>query len=481
MHFYYVPLIFILCLIAGFLLWKQSHLRSLLKKQHQRHQSLVQEKRILFDFLHDLGEAFEDDIDIRRILEMSLECCSKVTGAASGAVYLADPERKVLIAESVIGLFPPPYPVPEDIQSKLADKPDYLEMTLRKEALHADSSSYIASVYRDDVPLMFQLDKPNSAVPEFQEETLRLKSLIAVPLKYRNDELGVLVVANKTSGKPFTQADFDVVRSIGDQTSYSIHHAQIYSQISEKKQFDKDLSTAHEIQRILLPDQKPVCAGYDIEAINIPARHVSGDYYDFIRISPSRLGMVIADVSGKGIPASLIMAMCRTVLRTQMEGTISPAEVLRRANRILYPDISEEMFITMALVILDSEHSLATIAKAGHEPPLLSKNNFSQIESIQAPGMALGIDSGEVFDKVIQDVVIPLQPQDTLLVYTDGIHEAIDQDGQEFGREEIKTALKTASSLGVHALIDNLLDRVKRFRGNESQSDDITILAMQKL
>ena len=160
---------------------------------------------------------------------------------------------------------------------------------------------------------------------------------------------------------------------------------------------------AREIQRILLPSEAPEVEGFNCAALNIPAQQVSGDYFDFIPVDAQRWGVAVADVSGKGVPASIIMAMCRSVLRSKAPGNLSPAQVLREVNRLLYPDIREDMFITMIYMIMDPAGRI-TLARAGHESALWCRDHFKHIESIDAPGMALGIDSGDVFDEVIKDV-----------------------------------------------------------------------------
>src|SRR5207249_5876282 len=161
--------------------------------------------------------------------------------------------------------------------------------------------------------------------------------------------------------------------SIAEQSAFALYNAIIYSMANEKKRLDHDLEIARDIQRILLPAEAPAINGFQISGINVPARQVSGDYFDYIRVDEGRLGVAIADVSGKGVPASLIMAICRSVLRAEAAGNPSPADVLRKVNRQLYPDIKEDMFISMAYLILDHERDGVTLARGGHDAPLLYK------------------------------------------------------------------------------------------------------------
>ena len=147
-------------------------------------------------------------------------------------------------------------------------------------------------------------------------------------------------------------------------------------------------------------------SGFEISGINVPARQVSGDYFDYIKVDEERLGVCIADVSGKGVPASLIMAICRSVLRSQAIGNNSPADVLRKVNRQLYPDIKEDMFISMAYLVLDHARNGVALARAGHDAPLLYQRKSQTVAPLKAPGMVVGIDSGDVFDRLTTDVAM---------------------------------------------------------------------------
>lgn len=451
-----------------------------LKEQSSAIAHLQEEKKLVFDFLHDVGEAFAEDVDRRQLLETIAESAVRVTTAASGVIYLKDEQTGNLHAEAICGNFPPLFKLPRETQSKIVTRKEYLETVLRNEPVAPEESHPLGSVIVTGDPIWIRDAQWDDRFPKVEEKALKVHSFLAVPLHYHKERLGVLALANHGSGLPFSEQDFEIAKSIADMAAFSLYNARIYTQLAEKQRMDRDLQTARDIQEILLPKRCPSIEHFDLAAVNIPAQSVSGDYYDFFPINEHLTGIAIGDVSGKGVPASLIMAMCRSVMHTQAPGKNSAAEVLREVNRILFPDIREDMFITMLYMILDTKENTVTIAKAGHDAPLLLKENHTTVETLKSPGMALGIDSGEVFDIIIQDLVIPLAPQDTLLVYTDGINEAVDSLGQEFGRDAIKTALKSSSNQGAEFLIENIVERVTRFRGDEVQNDDITLVALQR-
>ncbi|HRJ73992.1 MAG TPA: PP2C family protein-serine/threonine phosphatase, partial [Terrimicrobiaceae bacterium] len=220
--------------------------------------------------------------------------------------------------------------------------------------------------------------------------------------------------------------------------------------------------------------------GYELSGINVPARQVSGDYYDYIQVDDRRVGVAIADVSGKGVPASLIMAMCRSVIRSEAVGKTSASEVLRRVNQQLYPDIKEDMFISMAYFILDTQSNQVTLARAGHDAPLLYRAADQGVEKLTPKGMALGIDSGEVFNRVCADYSFELAPNDCLLLYTDGATEALDEEGLEFGLPRLVQALQASAPQGAPGIIKRLTEDVKNFAGTYPQHDDITLIAIRR-
>ncbi|MDZ4787876.1 MAG: GAF domain-containing SpoIIE family protein phosphatase [Blastochloris sp.] len=474
--------IFFLALIGLtiYLSWRLNRLQEEKAEQAANSAKLQEEKKVVFDLLHDLGEAFAEEIDRHQLLNIILESSLRVTGARSGVVYLVNSQRTQISAEAVSGMFPPPVSLPPEAESKVVTREEYLETVLRNEVIKLDSPSILIEALNSEEGFLVADAKDDIRFPKFHESSLRVQTFIAVPLRYREEKLGILALANRLDDGAFGESDYEIVRSIAFQASFSLYNANVFSQLAEKQRLDRDLETAREIQRILLPDKCPIIEGYEIAALNIPAQHVSGDYYDFVEVDEHRLGIAIADVSGKGVPASLIMAMCRTVLRTQAPGRSSAADVLRQVNRILYPDIREDMFITMAYAVLDFKHNTITLAKAGHDAPMFYQGADTLIQSLQTPGIALGIDGGEVFDAVVEDLVIPFQSEDTLLLYTDGVNEAVDAEEQEFGKEQIKNALKLCASGGAAYLIQNIVERVTRFRGDQPQNDDITLVTIKK-
>jgi sigma-B regulation protein RsbU (phosphoserine phosphatase) len=321
-----------------------------------------------------------------------------------------------------------------------------------------------------------------SETPELgkmQTTTFAAGAVMVSPLLYGRQNMGVLAVANGAKGSRFSQSDFVVFKSISEQSAFALYNAIIYSEANEKKRLDHDLEIARDIQRVLLPAEAPAVVGLDVYGINVPAHQVGGDYFDYIKVDDNHLGIAIADVSGKGVPASLIMAICRSVLRSQAANNLSPGDVLKSVNRQLYPDIKEDMFISMLYLIVDKTGGI-TLSRAGHDSPLLYKKESQNVIPLKPPGMVLGIDSGSVFDRLTNDFTVPLERDDCLVLYTDGVTEALDNEGNEFGVERLIASIRANAQKGAQPLVTRVIDEVRDFAGSTPQHDDITLIAIRK-
>jgi sigma-B regulation protein RsbU (phosphoserine phosphatase) len=420
-------------------------------------------------------------MDLDYMLETVLNGAEKVTEARGGIVYLLNPQTHKLEVEVVHGIFPPPFQIDDATSDKIMTHWDYLETFLKNESIPLDSLNIIAQVCRDKRSLWIPDATHDNRFPKFKDDSMRMKTLVAVPLSYQNEPIGVIALANRIDNTPFRETDLEMLKSLGEQASFAIHSMKTYRQLIERRKLDDDLQLASEIQKILLPDQSPKIDGFDVVARNYPAQQLSGDYFDFIQVDENHYGVAIADVSGKGVPASIIMAMCRSILRSKAIDNPSPAEVLKAVNRQISPDIRKDMFITMIYLVMNTKTHEVKIARAGHELPLLLGKAQGELTSIQSPGLALGIDDGEIFDEVMEEKSVKLEIGDTLLLYTDGASEALDSQGQEFGRENLISSLKNGSSLLAFDLLDNIVERVRRHIGTQSQLDDITLAIIRRI
>ena len=446
----------------------------------ERSQEEIQvEETLVFDFLHGLGEAFSETIRPADLHRLIVEGATRVLDAQGGALYLTDRTGTKLVPTFVSKGCPPLVDVPPHILQQTAGTPVAIENFLRVHNI-GNGEGVLGRVWQAATPLCLNEFSEAPELATLRDSSLGATSVMVAPLLYAKQNMGVLALANSRMGSPFSQNDFVVFKSISEQSAFALYNAIIYSEANEKKRLDHDLAIARDIQRILLPAEAPIVNGFEINGMNVPARQVSGDYFDYIKVDDEHLGVAIADVSGKGIPASLIMAICRSVLRSQAIGNPSPADVLQKVNRQLYPDIKEDMFISMAYLVLDHVRGGVTLARAGHDAPLLYQQKSQNVTPLKTPGMVVGIDSGDVFDRLTTDVAVPLERNDCILLYTDGITEALDNEGNEFGLERTIGSVQSSAKEGAQAIVTRLIDDLRNFVGSTPQNDDITMIAIRK-
>jgi len=465
--------------VAGWILTAYLQIRRI-RVLERSHEEIQVEETLVFDFLHGLGEAFSDTIRPNELHRLIVEGATRILDAHGGALYVTDRTGGKLTPSFISKGCPPLVAVPPDILQEAAATPIALESYLRLHSI-VPGEGVIGRVWQPAQPVCFNELSQAPELAKLRDSAFGTASVMAASLSYGKQDLGVLAVANGPMGAPFSQGDFVVFKSIAEQSAFALYNAIIYSMANEKKRLDHDLEIARDIQRILLPAEAPAINGFQISGINVPARQVSGDYFDYIHVDEDRLGVAIADVSGKGVPASLIMAICRSVLRAEAAGNPSPADVLRKVNRQLYPDIKEDMFISMAYLILDHERDGVTLARGGHDAPLLYKRQLQSVTPVKSPGMVLGIDSGNVFDRLTADFGVPLERDDCLVLYTDGVTEALNTEGDEFGLERTIESVRASATDGAQAIVKQVIDDVRNFTGSNPQNDDITLIAIRKI
>ncbi len=464
--------------LAGWVITARIQGRRLRALERSKEEIQVEET-LVFDFLHGLGEAFRETIRPHDLHRLIVEGATRVLDAHGGALYLADRTGTKLIPAFISKGCPPLIDVPPHILQQASVTPVALESYLRLHNIAA-GEGLLGRTWQGRQPVYLNEFSEAPELARLRDSALSTASVMIAPMVYGKQNLGLLALGNGPLGAPFTQSDFVVFKSISEQSAFALYNAIIYSEANEKKRLDHDLEIARDIQRILLPERAPDIAGFEISGINVPARQVSGDYFDYIRIDEEHLGIAIADVSGKGVPASLIMAICRSVLRSQASQNLSPAQVLREVNRQLYPDIKEDMFISMAYMILDSARGVITLARAGHDAPILYKRATQTVTPVKPPGMVLGIDSGSVFDRIMSDFDVPLERDDCLVLYTDGVTEALDSEGMEFGMDRMVQSIRASAVQAAPAVVTRVVEDVRNFAGTQPQHDDITMIAIRR-
>jgi sigma-B regulation protein RsbU (phosphoserine phosphatase) len=445
----------------------------------KRLKDLEGEEQRMFSFLGDLGLAIENEPSASVLSRIIVDGIDKVVTARGGAIYFVGADNNFLNPSYISEECPPLIGIPVEVRKKAQRDPRALESHVRLSRVAIDDG-ILGHCLSLGIPMHVR-DVKNH--PSFRDAFTRYTddvSALLSPLRYAGKDLGVLVVARRHQDGVFNTNDFTVFRAAAEQSSFAIGNARIHREANEKRAIEGELRNAREVQRILLPQADPVVAGFRISGTNLPARIISGDYYDYIPLENRQFGIVIADVSGKGVPAGLLMAMCRSALRSVAPGESSPSKVLAAVNRQLFPDIREDMFISMAYGILDESTGRLTLARAGHDPALLYRRATGKVELLRSPGLALGIDSGAVFERVTRDQEVDLKSGDCVLFYTDGVKEAVNSRDEEFGMERMAEGFRMSAPLGSETVLARMQEELAQFTGDGPQMDDITLVAIEK-
>ncbi len=244
----------------------------------------------------------------------------------------------------------------------------------------------------------------------------------------------------------------------------------------ERKAIERELSIATDIQSSLLPVNVPEIPSLDIGAVYKSAREVGGDYYDYIPVDERHIGFVVADVSGKGIPGSMVMTMARSLIRYEAAGNPSPADTLRKTNRILARDIKKGMFVTAIYIIVDHAEGSIKLCCAGHNPILYWHAKSASVREVKPSGLALGVTAGAGFDGALKEVVINMEPGDRVVMYTDGVTEAMDKREKEFGVEQLGRLMSEYKEESADSFAEKVLEHVMAHSTGVEQHDDITLL-----
>ena len=300
------------------------------------------------------------------------------------------------------------------------------------------------------------------------------RSELAVPIV---GEAGVIGCLNVESDRlaAFSPEDAELLEFFASSAAVSIEKALLHRQVLDKQRIEDQLRVAREVQSGLLPVAPPDLPGYDIAAVALPTWAIGGDYYDYVPLDRGRLGLVVADVSGKGIPAALIMATFRAALRTEMRRHAHLGTVAARLNRAVLESRDASRFVTAFCGVLDGASGRLTYVNCGHNPPLLLRASGGR-ERLQHGGPALGLLGEARFEAG----TAALEPGDCLVLYTDGVVEPTDDDDREFGTERLEAAVREAAGRPAAEALRSVIGATRAFAGRDDYDDDFTLVVVQR-
>ena len=303
------------------------------------------------------------------------------------------------------------------------------------------------------------------------------KSFVAVPMKMRNQIVAFLCVTERSRKTPYGYDDLRLLEMLAQQVVENYNHFRLTEEFKKKERMEAELSITARIQQDILPGKFPSGGHMDIAARNIPARLVAGDFYDYVDMGGGRYGVVMADVSGKGMPAGFLMAVARSIIRSRFLEDGSPAKILEAANRYLSEDAVNCMFVTCFCCVIDTSAGEIAYASAGHLSQYLLRGKTSRVSLLHTPGKPLGV----LADTAYREAGAKYAAGDILLLFTDGITDAMNGESETYGEKPLKTILTKAGGMGSAELVDGVIRDVTRFRGRAEIADDMTLLAARFL
>jgi|GEM_PF-1052700 len=461
------------CLLMA-LIWQRASLGLL--EMAEKIQVLLSEKEITLSFLQMLGEAAQDAFHLDRSLRLIMEFVQRTTRADGGVLYLISQDRSCLKPEVLVGLCPPLH----DKVSRTLTKGRQVEERVAREHL-SFTSGVVGEVASSGQAQFIGDASRDERIVVQDQDFLRVRSAMLVPLAVGSETLGVVVLVNllREDSVSFGYYDMAILQALADQASVYINNARIHELTSLKERMERDLELAHEIQSMLIPATFPILPNVELAGINHPSQEVGGDYYDYVLIDNHHLGLVIGDVAGKGIAGALVMALTRAVLRAEGANCYSPRDVLCRANLVISDDIKQDMFVSLIYGILDLRSLQFRFARAGHHPLIVGRQGISEPELLAPGGISIGIDRGALFITCLEEETIQLEPGDMCLMFTDGVNEAENQDGEEFGMERLLRLFEQRGDGSAQDLVKTVDQAVKSFSGSGVPRDDVTLLAFK--
>ncbi len=402
--------------------------------------------------LIEVNEVISSSLDLDTILENVMTISKQVMNADASSLMRVDEKSNELIYQVA--------------QSAVGEK-------LKKEVRLKMGQGIAGTVAETGEPLLLEdaYTHPKFYRGNDEKTGYRTKSMITVPLKVGKRTTGVAQVINRLDGNPFDADDLELFQAVASMAAIALENAKMHQSLMERQRLVKDMEFARTVQESFLPQEAPEVLNYAFSAHYTPALEVGGDFYDFIHLDKNRTGIVIGDVSGKGVPAALFMAKLGSDMRTLAFTEPRPSAALGKLNDLLAARSRRGMFATLLYAELDVTSGMLVIANAGHLPPVIRKANGSVVKFSKAGGTPLGILRGMQFG---QDE-LKLERGDTVILYTDGIVEAMNAKEELYGFERFEELVRR-NPADPAALKAAIIDDVNRFTGLSPQHDDMTLV-----
>lgn len=400
--------------------------------------------------LYEITGVMNSSLDFDEALNNIMDSVMHITQAQRGFLMIADDngELRVLVVKGLDG------------------------ETLEEEGY---STTIVNEVVTSRQPLLTNNAQFDTRYQAGQSIIMRgLRAILCAPMLVKGRLLGVVCVDTSMRQGNFSQSDRDLLNAVAGQAGIALENARLYTVAVEKGRMEKELQMASEIQQTLLPQHMPKVAGYEIVARWQAARETAGDFYDVFSLDEDRFGVVVADVSDKGAPAALFMAVARTMIRSNANVGLDPVETMSRTNDLILEDAESGMFVT-------AYHSHFFVGgrsvhvNAGHNPPMIYRHKEGKVEMLPRGGRAIGWFP----DNPLKAVEIDLEPGDLIVYYTDGLSEAENPQGDDYGEDRLMSIIEHNAGQSAAAVMKAILTDVEAFCAGQPLFDDLTVMIVR--
>ncbi|MDD5363005.1 MAG: SpoIIE family protein phosphatase [Ignavibacteria bacterium] len=313
---------------------------------------------------------------------------------------------------------------------------------------------------------------------EYETDLLKARNIkLLIPIYLKDELMGTISFGDKKSGKAFSDEDIDLLKSFASQSAICLENTRLLREQADKQKYEEEVNIAARIQNSLLPKSCEIHPRLEICGFSKPAENIGGDFYDIIRVSENKILVAIADVSDKGIPAALYMSQVQAMIQFAANIFESPKEILIEINKQIFDQLDKYSFVTALIAIFDLEKNKVKIARAGHSPLILIRDN--SIERIYSKGIGIGLEKDALFTNNINDVELDIKPNDLYFMYSDGLSEAMNSNKELYTAERLEQKLLNLTGVNTETIKNDILDDVDIFRGNTPINDDITFVALK--
>ncbi|MGE5175413.1 MAG: SpoIIE family protein phosphatase [Hyphomicrobiales bacterium] len=405
-------------------------------------------EKVQNQLLLELGTKISGSLETERLLEQILDLVYQVVRYDAAGIYLVDKRTQWITRQTIRGYDP-----------------------ARDEAVRLKvGKGLIGWVVKTGRGVIVPDVQTDTRYMNARDET---RSEMVAPIRVGSEVIGGF---NLESDEPdaYEAEDMELLMTFAAQAAVAIERTRLHEEVLEKRRLDEEVNIGQRIQRSFLPDRNPEVEGFDVAGSNYSSERVGGDYYDFVRIAEKHMGIVVGDVSGKGIAAALIMASFRAFLIAEIRNNYAIRTTMSKVNRLLWESVEPDRFVTALFGVLDSEQRRFTYVNAGHNPGFLLRAANGQFDTLDATGPLLGTFDAATY----KERVVELRPGDVLVLYTDGVTEAMNASGELFGDDRLKEVVRALREQDAASIVRGIWETTQAFRDGE-QDDDVTIVVVK--